>query len=100
VRDSIWLAGPASQILSKSKLMERVNARPPAGGPVGIVFEAFRRQADGSWTCIRNCDVITADGAIRIPAGMDFRRGSTLCGVDMAMVLDEESASRAAAARA
>ena len=74
--------------------MERVEAQSAAAPQISIVYEAFRRQADGSWTSIRNSDVGTPDGAIRIGAGMDFRRGGTICGLDIAMLLDEELARR------
>jgi hypothetical protein len=29
-------------------------------------------------------------GAIRIPGGMEFKKGTTLCGVDIAGLLDQE----------
>ncbi len=61
----------------------------------GILPEAFRKQDDGSWTAIRNAEVGAGDGLIIIPAGMDFRRGTTLCGVDIARLLDESTSTNA-----
>lgn len=56
----------------------------------GVQCEAFRRNPDDSWSSIRVTDVPSPLGAIRIPGGMEFRRGRTLCGVDVAGLLDEQ----------
>jgi hypothetical protein len=74
--------------------MDRFENQPSGDERIGIVYEAFRKEADGSWTSVRNSDVTTSDGNIRIGAGMDFRRGVTIRGVDVAKRLDEELAAR------
>ena len=76
--------------------MARTEAQSGAAGKYAVALEDFRKHEDGSWTSIRNSDVTTPDGAIRIPRGMDFRRGTSLCGVDIALLLDEELAARGA----
>ncbi len=58
---------------------------------VTVTPDAFRKQADGSWVCIRNTDVYTPIGAIRINVGLELRKGRTLCGYDIAALLEAES---------
>ncbi len=70
-------------------MMTEREARSGSARRGGVDPGAFRKQADGSWTAIRNAEVGAGDGFLIIPAGMDFRKGTTLCGVDVAKLLDE-----------
>ncbi len=68
--------------------------QPSVDKQIGIVYEAFRKEADGSWISVRNSDISAPEGYIRIGAGMDFRRGVTIRGIDVAKLLDEEFSAR------
>ncbi len=74
--------------------MTEREARSGSGRRIGVIPEAFRKQDDGSWTAMRNAEVGAGDGLIIIPAGMDFRRGTTLCGGDIAMLLDVSASTK------
>ena len=76
--------------------MKQVKKQPATARRLDIVDEAFRGQPDGSWTSVRVSDVGTPDGTIRIGAGMVFRIGTTLCGIDVAELLEERRTTREA----
>ena len=54
-----------------------------------VTCQAFSKKSDGSWTSVQTTDVYTPTGAIRIGPGMTFRKGRTLCGIDVATLLDQ-----------
>ena len=56
---------------------------------ITIDCKAFYKNSDGSWTSVQVADINTPTGAIRISPGMIFRKGRTLCGVDVATLLDQ-----------
>lgn len=56
---------------------------------IRVDCKAFRKNPDGSWTSVQVTDVYSGIGAIRICSDMTFKKGRTLCGIDIATVLDE-----------
>jgi hypothetical protein len=56
---------------------------------IKITSQAFRKNPDGSWTSVQITDIDTPVGAIRIGPGMTFRKGRTICGIDVATLLDQ-----------
>lgn len=54
-----------------------------------ITCQAFRKNSDGSWTCVQTTAVSAPIGAILIGPDMTFRKGKTLCGIDIAILLDQ-----------
>jgi hypothetical protein len=59
-------------------------------------IDAFRRNADGSWSCIRDVTLNGPSGRIQVLAGTTFHRGKTFMGVDLASFLEEQTWSSAA----
>ena len=56
--------------------------------------KAFRRNADGSWTCIQDATFQGPDRQIRVAIGMIFRPGEAFMTVDIAKWLEEYSTKR------
>ncbi len=50
---------------------------------------AFRKNSDGSWTCIKPTMIFGYGGIIHIESGMTFERGVKYWGVDMVAFFDE-----------
>ena len=51
-------------------------------------IDAFQRNADGSWSCIRDVTLNGPGGRIQVPAGKTFHRGTSFMGVDLARFLE------------
>lgn len=49
----------------------------------------FRKNSDGSWTCIKNTDLKNAYGVYRINPGMTFVKKKPHWGIDVAELLDQ-----------
>jgi hypothetical protein len=49
----------------------------------------FRRNPDGSWTCVEPATFEGPNGPIRVPEGRTFAIGSRFMGTDLAAWLDE-----------
>jgi hypothetical protein len=58
-------------------------------------IEAFRRNVDGSWSCIRDVTLNGPNGRIQVTAGATFCPGSSFMGVDLARFLDVQARTRA-----
>jgi hypothetical protein len=56
-------------------------------------FRAFRRNADGSWTCIEPATYEGRQGRIQVNPGSIFRHGERFMNVDVAGLLEEQSAT-------
>ena len=54
-------------------------------------IDAFRRNADGSWCCIRNVTLNGPNGRIQVTEGATFRRGMSFMGIDLAGFLDQQA---------
>jgi hypothetical protein len=54
-------------------------------------FRAFRRNADGSWTCVAPATFDGPSGRIQVTPGSTFAPGTIFMNVDLAAWLDEES---------
>ena len=54
-------------------------------------IDAFQRNADGSWSCIRDVTLNGPGGRIQVPAGKTFQRGMMFMGVDLARFLDRQA---------
>jgi hypothetical protein len=52
--------------------------------------ETFRRNADGSWTCIRHATFDGPAGRMQVSPGTTFAPGTLFMNVDLALWLDEE----------
>ena len=57
-------------------------------------FRAFRRNADGSWTCVAPATFDGPSGRIQVTPGSTFVRGTIFMNVDLAAWLDEERAKQ------
>jgi hypothetical protein len=60
-------------------------------------IDAFKRNADGSWSCIRDVTLNGPSGRIQVLAGTTFHRGKIFMGVDLASFLETQSGSSAPA---
>lgn len=56
-------------------------------------IKAFRRESDGSWTCIEDAEHELPAGRVRVTRGARFTRGTVVCGVELARLLDEQHAA-------
>ncbi|MFC1926853.1 hypothetical protein ACFLWV_03795 [Chloroflexota bacterium] len=56
---------------------------------LNIPCEAFQKNPDGSWSCVRPVTISGPSGQIQIGPGMSFNRGVLFMGVDLATLLDE-----------
>lgn len=54
-----------------------------------IPCDAFQKNPDGSWTCIKPVTISGPTGQIQIGPGMTFNRGVQFMGVDLAELLDK-----------
>lgn len=54
-------------------------------------IDAFQRNADGSWSCIRDVTLNGPGGRIQVPAGKTFQRGMMFMGVDLARFLEGQA---------
>lgn len=54
------------------------------------VCAAFKRNPNGSWSCIEAVTIESGSGKIQIGPGMYFSRGVKFMGVDLAAWLDEK----------
>jgi len=54
-----------------------------------VFFKAFRRNADGSWTCVTAATYEGTHGRIQVTPGSTFTRGTTFMNVDLARMLDD-----------
>jgi hypothetical protein len=53
------------------------------------VLEAFRRDGDGCWTCLRAVHIDHPSGRIEVAAGTRIARGSRFMGVPLAEWLED-----------
>lgn len=62
--------------------------------PTAIVSpKEFRRNPDGSWTCIKNSDIKSAYGIYRVSPGMTFKKKQSIWGIDVVELLDQTNAN-------
>lgn len=54
--------------------------------------DAFKKNPDGSWTCVTNTDIKKAGRIIRINPGMTFRKEYPQWGIDVVGLLEQTSA--------
>ena len=54
-----------------------------------IPCDAFRKNPDGSWTCIKPVSIRSSTGQIEIGTGMTFTKGVQFMGINLAELLDE-----------
>ena len=55
-------------------------------------FRSFRRNADGSWTCVAPATLIHPRGRIQVTEGTCLCRGTIFMGVDVAAWLESQAA--------
>jgi hypothetical protein len=52
--------------------------------------KAFRRNADGSWTCVRATTFDGPNGRMQVPEGTTHKPGVLFMGVELARWLDQQ----------
>jgi hypothetical protein len=52
-------------------------------------IDSFRRNADGSWTCVASVTLASRGGPIRFTEGATFSTGMMFMGIRVAKLLDE-----------
>ncbi len=52
--------------------------------------DAFQKNPDGTWTCIKPVTVQTPMGELKFLPGMTFRKGAQYDGIDVATLLDQK----------
>ena len=81
-------------LFAASQAMAETAPAPAAGpGPLAkrIPCEAFKKQADGSWTPTRDVNVLLPDGSvITVGSAVSFKAGDPLRDFDLGAVLDQE----------
>jgi hypothetical protein len=65
-----------------------------------LACDAFIKNADGSWTAMRNVAVAAGGGAFNIRQGSNFRPGAAFMGLDLVAQLEQECPSVAASSAA
>ena len=58
------------------------------------LIDAFKRDADGGWICIRDVTLEGPGGRIQVTEGTRLRRGTAYMGVDLVGFLDARRAQR------
>ena len=58
------------------------------------LVRSFRRNSDGSWTCVAAITLSTPKGRIQVTAGSTFYPGMRYMGFDLARWLDGQLASQ------
>ena len=61
------------------------------GSAVVGTSQTFRRNADGSWTCVAPATIEHPKGRIQVSPGTTLKRGREFMGVDLAAWLDEHA---------
>lgn len=51
--------------------------------------KAFKRNDDGSWTCVRPVTLDGPNGRMQVSEGTTYRRGALFMGVELAKWLDQ-----------
>ena len=52
--------------------------------------DAFQKNPDGSWTCIKTSDIKNGSNIIRVNSGMIFKKSNPQWGIDVAEILEQE----------
>ena len=50
----------------------------------------FRRDRDGTWSCLSHADVMAVSGRIQVTGGSCFAPGTIFMGVDIVQLLEQE----------
>lgn len=56
-------------------------------------LQAFRRNFDGSWTCIKPVTLYGPTGRIQVASGSTFARGAHFMNIDLARWLEQQAAN-------
>jgi hypothetical protein len=59
------------------------------GGVLATFIDSFRRNADGSWTCVASVTFLSRGGPIRFTEGATFPSGMMFMGIRVSKLLDE-----------
>ena len=59
-------------------------------GSVMLMRDAFEKNSDGSWTCIKNTDIVYQGYTHRVNPGFVFRKSKTQWGIDVVAVLEQD----------
>ncbi len=63
-------------------------------------YKGFRRNPDGSWTCVAESTIEGPNGRMPVTPGMTFARGLKFMGVDLAALLDTLAGTKSEDGRA
>jgi hypothetical protein len=69
---------------------------PPWDEAIVNLSEAFRQNADGSWSCVAPVTLDHPKGRVQVTPGTTFARGTRFMGIDVAEWLDQAIAQYAA----
>ena len=62
-------------------------------GEEAMPANAFLKDSDGNWRCLKACTIDMGNKIVVFPEGMDFTKGVPFMGVDVTKWLDENYAS-------
>ena len=57
---------------------------------VTLLRDAYQKNPDGSWTCLKSTDIKHKGYTHRVNPGFVFRKGKTQWGIDVVSVLEQE----------
>jgi hypothetical protein len=57
-------------------------------------YKGFKRNSDGSWTCVADSTIQGPTGSIDVKPGNTFTPGAKFMGVDLATLLDTLAGTR------
>ena len=66
-----------------------IGSKPEKIDKVIIFADAFRKNDNGSWECIKNTDIKTPSGIHRLNAGMVFKQSNVQWGVNIFEMLEK-----------
>jgi hypothetical protein len=55
--------------------------------------DAFEKNPDGSWTCIKSTDIKDGGSIIRLKPGMTFKKSQQPWGLNVCELLDQEDSN-------
>jgi hypothetical protein len=90
--DYVPSAEPALETNEKRKesaAMHKSTAKVKLPETTFISSTEFKKNSDGSWTCVKNTDIKSPYGIIRVNPGMTFKKKTPHWGIDVAELLDE-----------
>ena len=63
---------------------------------MSATYKGFKRNSDGSWTCVADSTIQGPSGRIEVKPGNTFIPGAKFMGVDLATLLDTLAGTKSA----